>query len=260
MRRSIIWICLLCMAGVASVRAQQETNRGIIWSSLRGLEYSVKAGFNIGGTTPIPLPREIRSIDSYRPTLSISIEGDVKKWFGERKIWGMMLGFRLEDKGMKTEATVKNYSMEIRGSGGERLRGNWTGGVQTTVDNSYFTIPVMAIYRLNNRMIFSAGPYVSFVTGRGFSGTVYDGYLREINPTGTKVEFTGDNQASYDFSDEIRRFQWGARIGAEWRAFKHLIVCADLAWGFNDIFQKDFDTITFGMYPIYLNFGFGYAF
>ena len=31
---------------------------------------------------------------------------------------------------------------------------------------------------------------------------------------------------------------------------KHLIVYADLTWGLNDIFQKDFDTITFGMYPI----------
>ena len=89
---------------------------------------------------------------------------------------------------------------------------------------------------------------------------VYDGYLREINPTGTKVEFSGDNRASYDFSDNLRKFQWGAQIGTEWKAFKHLIVYADLTWGLNDIFQKDFDTITFGMYPIYLNVGFGYAF
>ena len=35
---------------------------------------------------------------------------------------------------------------------------------------------------------------------------------------------------------------------------------ADLTWGLNDIFKKDFDTISFAMYPIYLNVGFGYAF
>ena len=74
------------------------------------------------------------------------------------------------------------------------------------------------------------------------------------------MEFTGDNQASYDFSKDVRRFQWGLQAGAEWRAFLHLIVFADLAWGLNDIFQAGFDTITFGMYPIYLNVGFGYAF
>lgn len=245
---------------VDSVNAQKEVNRGIIWSSLRGLEYSVKAGINIGGTSPIPLPREIRSIDSYSPTLCVSIEGDVKKWFGEDKHWGMMVGFRLENKGMETKAKVKNYGMEIIGQGGERLNGNWTGGVMTNVENSYFSIPVVAMYKLSNRVILTAGPFVSFAINREFNGYVYDGYLREINPTGTKVEFSGNNKASYDFSDNLRRFQVGAQIGAEWRAFKHLLVCADLTWGFSDIFKSDFETITFGMYPIYLNVGFGYAF
>ena len=118
----------------------------------------------------------------------------------------MMIGLRLENKGMETKATVKNYSMEIIGSGGEKLKGNWTGGVQTKVENSYFSIPVVALYQLNNRVSFSAGPFVSFATNRNFSGYVYDGYLREINPTGTKVEFSGDNRASYDFSDNLRSF------------------------------------------------------
>ena len=31
-------------------------------------EYRIKAGFNIGGTLPIPLPAEIRKIESYSPT------------------------------------------------------------------------------------------------------------------------------------------------------------------------------------------------
>ena len=228
MKRYIVLIGILCLSGVVTLKAQQERNQGIIWSSLRGLEYTVKAGINIGGTAPVPLPREIRAIDSYRPTLCVSIEGDIKKWFGESKEWGMMIGLRLENKGMETKATVKNYSMEIIGSGGEKLKGNWTGGVQTKVENTYFSIPVVALYQLNNRVSFSAGPFVSFATNRNFSGYVYDGYLREIN--------------------------------TEWKAFKHLIVYADLTWGLNDIFQKDFDTITFGMYPIYLNVGFGYAF
>ena len=31
-------------------------------------------------------------------------------------------------------------------------------------------------------------------------------------------------------------------------------------WGLNNIFKKDFETISFNMYPIYLNIGFGYVF
>ena len=73
-------------------------------------------------------------------------------------------------------------------------------------------------------------------------------------------DFTGESIATYDFSDNLRKFQWGLQLGGEWRAFKHLNVYADLTWGLNDIFKKDFDTISFAMYPIYLNIGFGYAF
>lgn len=69
MKRYIVLIGILCLSGVVTLKAQQERNQGIIWSSLRGLEYTVKAGINIGGTAPVPLPREIRAIDSYRPTL-----------------------------------------------------------------------------------------------------------------------------------------------------------------------------------------------
>ena len=60
--------------------------------------------------------------------------------------------------------------------------------------------------------------------------------------------------------DELRRFQWGIQAGGSWKAYKHLTVHADLTWGLNDIFKKDFNTISFAMYPIYLNFGFGYEF
>ena len=57
-----------------------------------------------------------------------------------------------------------------------------------------------------------------------------------------------------------RKFQWGVQAGVDWKAFKHLKVHADLNWGLNDIFNKDFKTVTFDMYAIYLNVGFGYAF
>ena len=182
MKRYIVLIGILCLSGVVTLKAQQERNQGIIWSSLRGLEYTVKAGINIGGTAPVPLPREIRAIDSYRPTLCVSIEGDIKKWFGESKEWGMMIGLRLENKGMETKATVKNYSMEIIGSGGEKLKGNWTGGVQTKVENTYFSIPVVALYQLNNRV--SRRDYLSRSLQTGTSPATYttDICVRSILP------------------------------------------------------------------------------
>lgn len=215
MKKYTLITCILACFFLIPAQAQEERNQGIIWSSLRGLEYEVKAGFSIGGTAPIPLPEEIRKITGYKPTTSFSIAGDITKWFGPAKKWGVVLGLRMETKGMETKARVKNYGMEIIGSGGEKLKGNWTGRVQTKVKNSYFSIPLLASCKLSPRWNLSAGPYVSYLINGGFSGYVYDGYLREGDPTGTKVIFEGDKQASYDFTEDLRRFQWGAQLGAE---------------------------------------------
>lgn len=65
---------LLIAAGIAlPAYSQVDRNKTLIRSALHGLEYEIKAGFSIGGTAPLPLPAEIRSIDSYKPTLAISI-------------------------------------------------------------------------------------------------------------------------------------------------------------------------------------------
>ena len=239
---SILWLILsLMLATTCQLQAQEDRNRGIIQSALYGLEYEIKAGFNIGGTSPIPLPQEIRALTGYSPNINFSIEGDIIKWLGKEKEWGVILGLRLENKGMEAEARTKNYSMEIIGSGGERMKGNWTGMVKTKFRASYFTIPVLAAWKANPRLRFNFGPYFSIMTNN-------------------KVEFEGETTAPYDFSDNLRHFQWGMQGGVSWRAFKHLTVNADLTWGLNDVFKKDFQTITFPMYPIYLNAGFGYAF
>lgn len=256
---SILFFCLSLLMS-ASIYAQEDRNAGIIKSALIGLEYEVKAGFSIGGTSPIPLPVEIRSIDSYNPGMQIAIEGNVTKWLDPARQWGVSVAVRLENKGMKTDAIVKNYSMEIIGDGGEKLKGYWTGNVKTKVKNSYLTIPVLVAYQLSPRWRLNAGPFVSYVLEGDFSGNVYDGYLRENDPTGNKVEFNEGASAPYDFSKDLRKFQWGLQLGGEWKAFKHLNVYADLTWGLNDIFKKDFNTVSFAMYPIYLNMGFGYAF
>ncbi|NDV65079.1 porin family protein [Bacteroides sp. 224] len=255
MKKNIILISVLTLISLF-VHAQDETTKGLIWSSSKGLEYSIKAGFNIGGTAPFPLPEEIRSIKSYTPSLGLNIEGSVTKWFSKK--WGAETGIRLESKGMRTNARVKNYSLEMTGEGGY-LKGRWTGLVKTKVYNTYITVPLLASYKLTSRWKLHGGTFFSYMTEGEFSGEAYNGYLRDENPTGSKVEI-GEEGATYDFSDDLSKFQWGAEVGAEWKAFKHLSVHSKLTWGFKDIFKSNFDTITFGMYPIYLNVGFGYLF
>lgn len=253
-------ICLFVFLGLSSVTFAEntETSSGLVWSALRGLEYRVKAGFNFGGVSPLPLPAEIREIKSFRPGMQISIEGDVIKWFNSD--WALLMGIRLENKGMKTDARVKNYHMDMISNDPENpghLIGAWTGYVKTDVKNSYLTFPIQALYQLSKRWELKAGPYLSLVTSRDFSGSAYDGYIREGDPTGDKAMVS---EATYDFSKDLRRFQWGVDVGAEWQAYKHLNVYADLTWGLNSIFKKGFESVSFDMYCIFLNFGFGYVF
>ena len=222
-------------------------------------EYEVNAGTNIGGATPLPLPAEIRHIGAFNPSLDLQIGGSITKWIDPAARWGVSLGVRLETKGMETRAGVKDYGMEIW-QDGEMLNGRWTGQVKTRYSTQQLVIPVTGVWKANHRLRVNFGPYMAFAFKSHFDGRVYDGYLRVGNPTGDKVEFSGDSYATYDFASDLRHFQWGLQGGVSWSAFRHLLVNANLAWGMNGIFRSAFKTISFAMYPVYLNVGFGYLF
>lgn len=240
--------------------SQVSRTKALINASLKNWEIELRAGYNIGGVAPLPLPQEIRKLESYSPTLPFSVEADFTKRFGSENKWGILFGVKMENKNMDTKAKVKNYNMEIVGDGGEKVGGRWTGGVQTSVRNSYLTFPILGVYRVHPRTNIKLGVFLSYMMEGKFEGYVYDGYLRQGDPTGLKVEYSGDDVATYDFSDDLRTFQWGAQAGVDWKAFKHLKLYADLTWGLNNVFHSDFKTITFDMHPIYLNLGVGYIF
>ena len=85
-KKIISLLLLICMGYTITVQGQEERSKSILKSLTVGLEYRLKAGFNIGGTSPLPLPAEIRKINSYNPTTTFSIEGDVVKTFDK---WGI---------------------------------------------------------------------------------------------------------------------------------------------------------------------------
>ena len=228
-------------------------------SFLSSFEYEIEAGLNIGGASPLPLPAEIRKIDGFNPGLNLMLGVKAVKWITPDSRWGVGVGLRFETKGMTTNATVKNYGMEIIDDGA-RVSGRWTGKVHTHYKTSQFTLPITAEYRITPRWTVNAGPYIALAMENNFDGYVHDGYLREGDPTGEKAVFEGDSRAVYDFDDNLRNFQWGMMAGASWVAYKHLSVNANLAWGCQGIFKSSFKTITFSMYPIFLNIGFGYKF
>lgn len=255
MKRTLIALFIVVIVIGASAQNRKEvgdTDKNLIKAALKGWHIRLSAGYNLGGTAPLPLPREIRGIEGYNPGLNLAIEGTVEKNF-KASPWGIRWGIRLETKGMTTRAKTKNYHMEAWNTDGSgKVQGAWTGKVKTSVKNTYLTLPVVAVYNIDKRWSVSAGAYVSYLLDGEFTGAAYDGYIRDQDPTGEKAEVT---RAEYNFSSDIRKFNWGLQAGGEYKAYKHLALFANLQWGMNSIFPSDSGCVTFALYPIYGTLG-----
>jgi hypothetical protein len=224
---------------------------------LDSLQIKARVGYSIGGTTPLPLPETIRSIDSYSLTPSFVVGIDAKLPLNER--WGITAGLHYENKGMEAEVTTKSYHMEVK-KGNSQLSGLFTGHVSQKVTQWMLTVPVQVTFMLGKKVELRGGPYVSFLLSKEFSGIASDGYLREGNPTGVKI-LMGDKEgewATYEFDDDLRTMQLGIGIGADWQVYKRFGVSADLNWGLTGIFPGDFKTLEQALYPIYGTIGFFY--
>ncbi len=248
MKKRIITIVLLALSCVQGMQAID------IFGDLR---YQVRLGYNLGGTAPVGMPPEIRSLDKFKPKNNTLLGLDAYKSLQGK--WGMMAGFHYENKGMETDAKVKNYHMEMR-RGDDVLTGMFTGNVVTNVQEWMVTMPLQATYDVAQNVRLKAGPYFSYVMSNEFSGYAYDGYLRDGSPVGQKVEL-GHNEGErgeYDFTDDLRHWQFGVDVGVDWFFSKRLGAYADLSWGLSAVFKKDFKTIEQKLYPIYGSIGLMY--
>ena len=217
-------------------------------------QVKLRAGYNIGGTAPIPLPATIRSIDKYSLTPSFMAGADVNLPLQDS--WGVQLGLHAENKAMDGEVTTKTYRMEVK-KGESILNGVYTGHVHQKVTEWMLTLPIMATCQLSNKFQFKVGPYFSLLFNKDFSGYVYDGYLRQGNPTGPMVTIgtREDERATYDFTDDMRPFQAGIAVGVDWQLHRRLGLSADLNWGITGIHKSDFKTVEQTLFPIYGTIG-----
>lgn len=245
------------------MQAQTDNGSDGFIRTANGWEFEIKAAVNfVGGTAPMGLPQEIRSIDGYNPKFGGSFEGVATKWFGtDRQVpeWGISAGLRLENRGMNTKATVKNFRNSVPVDN-TYLVGYWTGKVEMDYASTLLSLPILGHYRFNPDWKVRSGLYLAYQIDGKFGGSVYDGYFREGSPVGNKTIFGADQSALYDFSEDMQRWQWGLQMGFSWRAYKHFHVNADFNWGFSNLFKRDFNVFDFKMYPIYLQAGFGYQF
>lgn len=244
-RKSLIILVLACCA------LSQQTVAG------DGIRLVARAGYSIGATSPIGIPEGVKSIDAFRPTPSFTLGIDAAYPLGAR--WNIATGLRLENKAMDADVTAQGYHMELH-KGTEHLEGVFTGSVSQQVSMLMLTLPIYAIWQPSSNWRLKAGPCISLLLKKDFSGTASNGYLRQGGPTGPKITIgdTPETWATYDFSNDMRRFQLGLTIGADWQALPRLGFSLDLGIGLTGIFPSDFSTVEQPLYPLYGTVGICY--
>lgn len=248
-----------------AAHAQKEGNWEK-WGPACGLNeggFIVRAGYVVGGTMPLPLPAEIRSINQFSPKGGVSLGIDGYRMFSKR--WGISLGAHFFWEGFHTSADVKNYYVSYdKESDGERetKKGYFTGTNATATEMWGVTFPLLATFRMSPRWNVSAGPYLSWYFSQTFTGEVYEnsegiGYLRENTPVGVKIPV---NDEHYDFSDNMLPLGVGMELCFDWKAMRRMNVFGKVDWGLSNVWRSDFDAITFKMFPIYATIGAAYRY
>ncbi|MCR5129851.1 MAG: PorT family protein [Prevotella sp.] len=249
----------IAIAIITALTLSFSTHAWAQFLNKENLEMKARVGYNLGGTAPVGIPATIRSIDAYRLTPSFMLGFDVMLPLDSK--WGVMAGLRIENKGMDADVTTKAYHMEMK-KGSDLIEGLFTGKIQQDVTEWMLTVPVQATYKLSDKVMLKGGPYVSLLLDKDFSGIASGGYLRQGDPTGAKI-IIGDKEgewATYDFSDDMRTFQFGVGVGADWQCWTKVGFSADLNWGLNGIFKSSFKTVEQSLFPIYGTLGVFYKF
>ncbi|MBQ8454713.1 MAG: PorT family protein [Bacteroidaceae bacterium] len=254
----------LFLAVSIQVKAEDSWEKWGPTSGLKGGGFIARVGYVIGGTTPLPLPAEIRKINSFSPRGGVSVGIDGYKMLGKR--WGVSAGAHFFWEGFHTGADVKNYYVWLEQEG-EITKGYFTGTNITNTEMWGVSLPLLATFRMSPRWNVSFGPYLSLYFKQTFTGEVYDndegvGYLREDTPTGIKILMDRENPTPYpdNFADNMLPLNLGMELAFDWKAMRHMNVFGLLDWGLTNIWDRKFGAISFRMYPIYGTLGVAYRY
>lgn len=220
--------------------------------------YQLLLGTNIGGTTPLPLPAEIRKINSYQPGLQPVIGIRATHWWQSHPKWGLTSGLNIEYRGFEEQAEVKYWYTNLKvgeGDAAGTYSGTFTGKNKTEVKNGYFSVPLMVSFRPFDVWTFNLGGYFSWMHTSKFEGSASDGYIRNGGPNGSK---TNIESATFDFGDKEKKVDAGLAAGADWNFYQRISLSGQLNWGLVPVFPSSFKGLSYSIYNIYFTIGFSY--
>jgi hypothetical protein len=219
-------------------------------------EYKVFAGYNMGATTPFPLPAEIRKNNSWNPGLTGTLAFHVSRRLTPE--WGVTSGLAIDVKGATTDADVKYWRTSVEIGEGENagfFTGTFSGRNKTKVRGGYVVLPLLAAYYPSDKWVFRLGGYFALLQDAVFEGSVSDGYIRNGGPTGERIDV---DFADFDFAENMRKTDAGVMASTDWSFANRLAATGQLSWGLVPVFPSSFEAIPCKMYNIYFTLGLAY--
>lgn len=227
------------------------------------ITHKVVVGYHIGATAPLSIPREVRSIDSYWPQFTPQFGYNINYQYNHQ--WSIESGITIDLKGMGVRDKVKYMYTDVI-MDENNIKGYFTGKNETTVKASYVTIPVRIAYSLTPTWKLRAGGYFSYKNSSEFSGTVWDGYIRQTDNkdilNSLYIDVENKNEAVFDFGKDMRKFDMGVSIGFEhtFQNFKggRFGIYGDMTISLTPIFPSDFTGVDMTMRHMYGVVGLSY--
>lgn len=239
------------------------STQGLLAFDAQKISHKIVVGYHIGATAPLSIPREVRSIDSYWPQFTPQLGYNIG--YEVNKQWSVESGITIDLKGMGVRDEVKYMYTDVT-MDNDNVKGYFTGKNETTVKASYITIPVRIAYAITPTWKLRAGGYFSYRNSSEFSGTVWDGYIRQTNDkdiiNSIKIDIENKNDATFDFGKEMRNFDMGISIGFEhnFKNFKNgrFGLYGDMTCSLTPIFPSSFTGVDMTMRHMYAVVGLSY--
>lgn len=214
----------------------------------KGIDISLVTGLNIGATTPVPIPKEVK-LTSYNPKFNPKLGINTVYYFN--KSWGVGTGLSLDWKGMRIHTKVTDVHLSVNVPDHGTVTGNVTGKGTTSVKTLYLTQPIYGIYRFNPKWQVKAGIYLSEALSRKFDGDVSNVKIVEDQPGTRELNVS---YATLDYSKDVRKFDAGILLGGEFKLNNRFGFYGDFTWGLTPFFSKTVP-MHFTMRDIYLSLG-----
>ena len=114
----------------------------------------------------------------------------------------------------------------------------------------FVEIPLIAYYHINKRWSMVFGGYFSIITKGKMETEGKNGWISaDKNDTDT-APLPGKQNTSFNFNDELDKYDIGALIGYEFRVGERVNFVGRLNVGLKSIFKPDFHNFDYDMYQI----------